>query len=677
MDDRIHRHAGTRRGRSPLSSSRQSNVSRKARRLPSEPNYRRTHRAPVRRVNPRLTRNRLVLVWGVLILSTVALAIRLFILQVIHAPELQERAAAQHMVSVTPFVPRYPILDRNGTVLAVDQLVYTLYAHPNLFKSLPSEIAERLAPVLNRPPTDLLRAFRAQDSGIRLEYALTEDVADRVADLEIDGLELVQEQQRLYPQDDLFAHVVGYVNLDRHGQAGVEYSQDTMLARSTESVDLMRMGDGSMMPDNVPEWVLHQDNQRLKLTVDSRLQRATRILLQQQIESFSAKQGVVVVMDVQDGSILSMVTEPAYNPNEYFRYELDQLSNWGISGLYEPGSTFKPLNVAIALETGAVHPNDVFYDEGRIDVGGWPIENSDYEDWGARGNVTVADILKYSSNVGMVRIMQQLDSDVFYDWLKQLGVGETTGVDLPSEAAGQFKSREQFTGAAVESATAAFGQGFSLTPIQLIQLHATLANNGMMPIPHVVDGLYTPDGTRQWQPNRPQPKRIFSAQTAQTVLGMMEQIVEDGTGEVAQISGYRIAGKTGTAQKVGEQGVYDDAAVITSFVSILPMEDPRYVVLVALDEPKGGDVYGSTVAAPVARAVMNVLIATEEISPSQPAETNQVRRENELDLEHGLENSNAVEDSLDIPAGIQPESIDEADPAPVPLEEESPFPGNE
>ncbi|HHP7243992.1 MAG TPA: peptidoglycan D,D-transpeptidase FtsI family protein [Elainellaceae cyanobacterium] len=663
MDDRIRRHAGARRGRSP--SSRPNNVPRKARRLSSAPNHRHTHRVPVRRANPQLRRNRLVLVWGILILSTVALAIRLFILQVIHAPQLQERAAAQHMVSVTPFIPRYPILDRNETVLAIDQLVYTLYAHPNLFKSPPSEIAERLAPVLNRTSTDLLTAFRAQDSGIRLDYAVTEDVADRIAALEIDGLELVQEQQRLYPQDNLLAHVVGYVNLDRHGQAGVEYSQDTVLARSTESVDLMRMGDGSMMPDNVPEWVLHQDNQRLKLTVDSRLQRATQILLQQQIENFSAKQGVVIVMDVQDGSILSMVTEPAYNPNEYFRYELGQLSNWAISGLYEPGSTFKPLNVAIALDTGAVQPNDVFYDGGRIDVGGWPIENSDYEDWGARGNVTVTDILKYSSNVGMVRIMQQLDSDIYYEWLKRLGVGETTGVDLPSEAAGQFKSREQFTGAAVESATAAFGQGFSLTPIQLIQLHATLANKGVMPIPHVVDGLYTPDGTLRWQPDRPQPKRIFSAQTAQTVLGMMEQIVEDGTGEVAQISGYRIAGKTGTAQKVGEQGVYDDAAVITSFVSILPAENPQYVVLVALDEPKGGDVYGSTVAAPVAKAVMNVLIATQEISPSQPFEMDQMRQENGLERENGTSD----EDSLDVPDGTQPESIDGANFDAVPLEE--------
>jgi cell division protein FtsI (penicillin-binding protein 3) len=563
------------------------------------------------------SKSRLVVVWGVLMFGIALLSINLLRIQVFQAPMLQERAKGQQMISTSEAIPRRPIVDRADDVLAIDRPIFTLYVHPVMFKQEPMAVAAALSPLVNKPAAELMQQFGTGETGVRVADFLTEDAAHRITALKMDGLDLVEGQQRLYPQQDLFASIVGYVNQDRQGQAGVELSLEEMLQRPTGAMKLNRSGDGSIIPINLPEDFLQKDEQRLKLTVDSQLQRATRSILKAQVEDYNAKRGAILVMDVRDGGLLAMASEPTYDANKYYEATPEKLKDWVLSDLYEPGSTFKPVNVAIALEAGAAKADDTFEDEGAIEVDGWPIQNNDYESEGGRGTLTIAEILEYSSNIGMVHLMQRLQAGLYYGWLERLGLDKETGIDLPAEAAGQSKGYAQFTGSPVEPATTAFGQGFSLTPLKLLQLHSTIANGGKLITPHVVQGLYSPDGELKWEPKRPTPKQIFSPATSKAVMKMMETVVADGTGKEAQIPGYRIAGKTGTAQKAAPGGGYIDGARITSFVGIFPAEKPRYAVLAVLDEPQGENAFGGTVAAPVVKKVMERLILLQQIPPSE------------------------------------------------------------
>ncbi|GAB1540037.1 penicillin-binding protein 2 [Scytonema sp. NUACC21] len=560
------------------------------------------------------TKPRLFIVWGLLMSAGIGLAFNLYQLQIVRGPKLTERARNQQMVNLRPFMPRRPVIDRNRDLLAIDRPVYTLYAHPKLFAKSNQEVAVLLAPILDRDAAELEKKFDNKKSGITLALTLPEEVADRVSSLHLNGIELIQKYSRFYPQQDLVSEVVGYVNLDRRGQAGVEYSQEKLLERSVQTMRLSRAGNGAIMPDYAPEGFLNFDDLRLQLTLDNRLQRVARFALKEQMKKFKAKRGAVIVMDAWDGSILALATQPTYDANEYSKADISLFKNWTVADLYEPGSTFKPLNVAIALEAGIIKPDDVFSDPGSIQVADRTIRNAENKRY---GRINIAEILQHSSNIGMVQIMQKLRPSAYYGWLERLGLGQNVDTDLPFTVNSQLKGQEQFLATPVEPATTSFGQGFSLTPLQLVQMHGALANGGRLVSPHVVKGLVDSKGQLHYLPTRPAPRQIFSYATTQKVVEMMESVVDDGTGRASQIPGYRIAGKTGTAQKASASGGYLMNAKITSFVSILPVEAPRYVVLALVDEPKGQNAFGSSVAAPIAKTVMEALITIEQLPPSK------------------------------------------------------------
>lgn len=558
------------------------------------------------------------MVWGLLVAAAFGLGCRLYYLQIIRGEELLEKAREQQTVNLRPYIPRRSIVDDRGNVLATDRIVYELYAHPQQFKITKEAIAEKLAKILNDYTANkLVEIFNRQKSGIRLAYALPEEAAEQVARLSLDGLELIEHYYRYYPQHETFANVVGYVKRGEHaGKAGIEYSQEILLERPLFKFKVSRYGNGAIIPEHVPPGSLKVDQLKLQLTLNMRLQRAAKAALKEQIKKFDGKRGAAIVMDVRDGAILALVCEPTFNPNKYGQYDLELFRNWAVSDLYEPGSTFKPINVAIALDAKVIQPDTIINDTGKIKIDGWNIYNYDYwEDQKGRGEIDIATVLQYSSNVAMIKITQKLEKADYYQRLQDLGLKEKVGIDLPGDAPGYLKDKKLFTSKEIEAATAAFGQGFSLTPLKLIQLHAAIANGGKLVTPHLVRGLVDFEGQIHWHPNLKE-RTVFSPATSRTVLEMMETVVTEGSGKKAAIEGYRIAGKTGTAQKASPNGGYKPGAKIVSFVAILPVEDPRYAVLTLVDEPRKPNAYGSTVAAPIAKSIMEGLIAIEGLPPT-------------------------------------------------------------
>jgi cell division protein FtsI (penicillin-binding protein 3) len=539
---------------------------------------------------------------------------RLYQLQVVRGAELQSRARQQQVAGIKPYIPRRAIVDSQGNVLATDRLGYTLYAHPKLFKFSREEVAAKLAPILeNMNPPEILKRLRQRETGIRLVNGLSEAAADRIRQLSLDGIDLEQAYERFYPQQDMVADAIGYVDRDRQGQAGIESSQRHVLQQDLLSLQIRRTGMGTLLPAGISNELLNFDDLQLQLTLDLRLQQAARNALRKQLKQYNGKRGAVIVMDARDGSLLALACEPTYNPNAYYKSKVELFKNWSIGDLYEPGSTFKPINVAIALDAGVIKPSTIIHDGGSVTIDGWTINNSSKVGY---GTLDIAKVLQTSSNIGMVQIVQKMKKEDYYQRLQNLGLSEKTGIDLPGEAPGHLKSKEVFTAQSIEAATAAFGQGFSLTPMKLVQLHASLANGGILVTPHAVRGLVDGRGKLHWQPSLPS-KRVYSPEAAKSVVEMMETVVTKGTGKVAQIPGYRIGGKTGTAQKAGPRGGYIANAKITSFISILPVDSPRYVVLAVVDEPQGGNTFGATVAAPIVKSVMEALISLKGIPPSQ------------------------------------------------------------
>ncbi|APB33790.1 penicillin-binding protein [Gloeomargarita lithophora Alchichica-D10] len=567
------------------------------------------------RVHLARQRWRLRLVWVGLSLGVLGLGGRLVALQGVQANGLREQAAQQQKALIRQANPRRLVVDTQGAVLALDQPVYELYAHPRLFQKTAPQVAQALAPILERPVNTISQDLQRAPSGILLMRGLAPGVAQQIEQLHLDGLELVGGFARVYPQQRVGAELVGYVNREHRGQAGVELSQEALLQQPQIPAVLQRDGRGNYQSATMPTSWLLDDPRQLRLTLDVRLQRGAQEALQQSLRKFQAQRGAVIVLRVKDGAIRALVLEPGYDPNAFYRFPLERFKNWAVTDLYEPGSTFKPVNVAIALESQRVRPGQVFYDEGRIFVGGWPIQNFNFDQAGAGGSLSVSEILQYSSNVGMVHMMEQLPRQDYYQALRRLGLGEELTTDLPFTSPTTLKSQVEFVNYPVEAATAAFGQGLSLTPLKLAQLYAAIGNGGWLVTPHAVSGLWHPQTEELMPLKHPPPVRVFSQETSTALMPMLEQVVERGTGKPARIAGYRLGGKTGTAQKAGVGGYH--SGKITSFVALFPMPRPEYVVLAVADEPRAGNAFGSTVTAPVVKAVIERLITLEGIPPSR------------------------------------------------------------
>lgn len=568
---------------------------------------------------------RLIAVVSLLLIGLGGLAIRLGWLQVREGQKLEAKARQVQTEKLDPLGRRRSIVDREGRLLAIDEERITVWAHPRYFhfpgddpgqRRSTREVANRLAPLLGLDPDLLVARMGKQRSGVKLATNLEPSIGSRLKALRIDGIDFEHGPQRIYPQGPLFANVVGFLNLERVPQAGLEQSLERDLRSQESSIGIRRGGDGTPLPDGLRAGSMFRDDLKLQLTLDTRLQRVAQMELARQVKKWSAKRGVAMVMDAGNGELLALTSVPTYDPNQFWRHKPGLFREWSVQDIYEPGSTFKPINVAIGLQEKVLNKFTRINDTGSLQIGGWPIFNNDKS---AHGLIDLPTTLQVSSNVAMVKAMQKLKPAIYWQWLDRIGIGSALDTDLPGAVSGQLKSRTTFIENPIEAATAAFGQGFSLTPLKALQLHGMLVNGGKLVSPHITRGLRSGDNLATAGPAN--GLQMLDPAVCALVLNWLETVVEKGSGKASQVPGYRIGGKTGTAQKAAN-GVYISGARITSFVAHLPINDPRYVVLVVVDEPQGGNAYGSTVAAPVAKSIIEALLVIEQIPPNKPSISN-------------------------------------------------------
>ncbi len=562
---------------------------------------------------------RLRLSFSILCLGLIALMGRVAHLQLVQGLDLEARARNYQTRKVKPIGKRRSIVDRRGRLLALDEKRFRLYAHPQLFQfpgdlqgviRKPEVVAGRLTGILPITNQKLIKKFSSQKSGIKVIEGLKPDIASRIKNLRINGLELEPYPQRIYPQDDLFSNVVGFLDYDRVPQAGLELSLDKELSRREKTRSYRFGRDGTPLPNDIEPGAFTIDNFHLRLTLDARLQGVALRALRDQLNEWKAKKGVAIVMNVNNGELLALASAPTYDPNKYWEYSPSLYKEWSVQELFEPGSTFKPINLALALEAGVIDSDGTIYDSGTVNVGGWSLYNWNKE---PNGLLDFAKVLQVSSNVGMVNIIKKLSPSKYWDLLDSLGLDKKIDTDLPGAVPGYMQTKELFVQQPIHQAVASFGQGFSITPLKLVQLHALIANGGKLVTPHIKKSF---KNQRLAFQNGPfEQESLLSAEVSKTVLGWMESVVEKGSGKRVKIENYRIGGKTGTADQTKDGIVYNSK--VCSFVAILPIEDPKYVVAVAVDGPQRSNAYGSNVAVPVAKRIIESLIVIEKIPPEK------------------------------------------------------------
>lgn len=601
----------------------------------------------------RQTTSRLWLVGIGVLAGAGALGWKLYDLQVIQASTLQNRAAAQRERTIAADRPRAGIFDRRGVALALDQPIYDLYVHPFLIdaeardrairqaakvktkgidrqalatrltsqnrQELYTQMASTLAATSGKPTAQIAQLLSQPKRTVAIARGLSETAHDQLLAAKLPGLEFNTRRRRYYPDGLNSAAVIGFINYDGQGQGGVEQYYHKKLSAKAASYPVTMGPLGLPLAASLPAEALADPQPgRLVLTIDSRVQRAARIALDRGVKANRVSRGTAIVLEPQSGEILALAVSPSFDNNHYGQFAPSTYKNWAASDLYEPGSTFKPINVALALSAGAIRPDTTIYDSGSLSFGRYTISNYDHK---GRGSLDVTHVLMFSDNIGMIRLMQHMQPGFYYDRLREIGIGHSSGIDLPGETRGIITNRTQFVKYPVQMATVAFGQGVALTPLQLARLHGAIANGGTAITPHIVRDFEDEDGKVLWKPELPASKPIFTPEAAAQVRQMMLHVVEEGTGKPARIPGYRIGGKTGTAQKanIGGRG-YLAGKKITSFVGYLPALAPRYVVLVVLDEPKSENAFGSTTAAPTVREICQDLISYGNLAPSHPQE---------------------------------------------------------
>ena len=543
------------------------------------------------------------------------IAFRLYTLQIVQHQEITARATQQYERRIPVASKRGTLYDRQGRELAITVETSSVFAHPGLIQD-PKVTASQLSQVLHVPSKEILERLQDGRPYVWIQRKVERGQAERVAALNLPGIGLVPEGKRYYPKKELAAHVIGFVGIDDKGLEGIELQYDHLLGGGSRLLTSQVDALGRIVSRKQEKTGSLSD---LYLTIDEVIQHVAERELEAAVRRSEAKGGTVVVMDPKTGEILALANLPTYNPNDYASHPPAFRRNRALTDPYEPGSAFKVILAAAALEEGIVKPSDLFHGEdGVIEVAGVKIRDHERYGW-----MTFRDVLALSSNVGTIKVGMKVGKDLFYTYITHFGFGLPTGVDLPGESPGLIRRPRNWSEISIGALS--IGQEISVTPLQLITAFATVANGGSLIRPYAVKAIRGPDRTLRQVTSIP-VRQVISREIAKTLSSILQEVVERGTGQEAAVPGYTVAGKTGTAQKMDkETGRYSHNKLVASFVGYVPAEEPRVTILVLLDEPRRF-AWGGTGAAPAFREIARETLAYLKIPRGTPKEMRVARR---------------------------------------------------
>lgn len=578
-------------------------------------------RGYMRKVSQVTVRKRLVIILLAGFLIFIIIGLRLAYVQFALGDMLTERAKNSWNREI-PFEPkRGEILDRNGIALATNISSPTIYVVPRQVKD-PATTAEKLANLLNANVQEVYQQITKKSSIERLKAGrkISNEKAKEIEELNLPGIYIAEDSKRYYPFGNYLSHVLGFTGIDNQGLMGLELSYDEELAGKRGAVQFYSTAKGERMENMPDDYQPPVDGLDLVLTIDSQIQT----ILERELDNADAQYNpdglIAIAMDPKTGEILGMASRPNFNPSE-FQHVAPEIYNRNLPiwSTYEPGSTFKIITLAAALEEDKVNlKEEHFYDSGRVEVGGAQLHC-----WkrGGHGSQTFLEVVQNSCNPGFVELGERLGKEKLFEYIRDFGFGEKTGIDLVGEGTGILFKLENV--GPVELATTAFGQGVSVTPIQQVAAVSAAINGGTLYQPYVVKELVNPETEEVVMRKNPVAKRkVISEETSKELRYALESVVAQGTGKNAFVDGYRVGGKTGTAQKA-QGGRYLENNHIVSFIGFAPSDDPQIVVYVAVDNPKGTVQFGGTVAAPIVGNIIEDSMRVLKVGPRE----NQIEKE--------------------------------------------------
>ena len=545
----------------------------------------------------------------------IVIILKVFYIEVIDYKKLNKYASNLWSRNLPIKADRGIIYDRNGEILADNATTTSLVVIPNQIKDKKGT-TKKLSEILNVSYEDMYKHInkktsieRVHPEGRRLSY----EIADKIKNLKLDGVYLVKESKRVYPFDSYMAHTLGFVGIDNQGLSGIELTYNDYLTGEDGAIKYFSDAKGNKL--KLGEiYEQPQNGMNITLTINNEIQTSLERELSNAVTKYSPDRAVGLVMDPNSGEILAISARPNFSQENYKNYSIEEINrNLPVWATYEPGSTFKIITLSAALQENKVDlDKDTFTDTGAIKV-----ENATLHCWkhGGHGKETFLQVVENSCNPGFVVLGQRLGKDTLFDYIEKFGFGKKTGVDLNGESTGILFDRSKV--GPVELATTAFGQGVSVTPIQQVTAVSAAINGGTLYKPYIVKSINEPETNTVIKENKKEVVRnVISKETSEKVRYALESVVANGSGRTSYIDGYRVGGKTGTAQKV-ENGRYMNNNYILSFIGFLPADNPQVVVYIAIDNPKGTVQYGGTTVGPLSKAVLKDCIKALNIPKSE------------------------------------------------------------